>query len=472
MANDQIIVGGGGPTGRIGEPVPPAASPVGFKDASGNLANASLDGSGNLKVSVTGAGSGGTSSVDESTFTPGVSAGTPAMGVYEVTPTALTDGQLGIVELDENRNLCVNVKAGGAGGGAVTIADGADVTEGSTTDVAVTGDNDGTVSAKLRGVDKILADVWDSVNHWLKVSIQNATLAVTQSGSWTVTAAQSTFSSLKATITGNGTAGTADAGVVTVQGIASMTPVQVSQATAASLNATVVGAGSAGTANAGVVTVQGIASMTKLLVTPDANSSVNVAQLAGTTTDTNSGNKSAGTLRVVVATDQPALTNPQPVKYTFKAAYGTSNQTITITIASLGSGSSQSSAAVDNTSNLFLDALVQIKIKSAGSSTSSTGFVNVYAYGSSDGGTSYPEGAGTNTSVTLTAPPNVRLIGFLNVVANSTTYISEPFSVAAAFGGSLPAFWGIILQNNSGATLDATAGNHFAIYQGVQAQGA
>ncbi len=40
-----------------------------------------------------------------------------------------------------------------------------------------------------------------------------------------------------------------------------------------------------------------------------ANQSINVAQLAGTATDTNSGVKSAGTLRVVLATDQPALTN-------------------------------------------------------------------------------------------------------------------------------------------------------------------
>jgi plasmid maintenance system antidote protein VapI len=40
-----------------------------------------------------------------------------------------------------------------------------------------------------------------------------------------------------------------------------------------------------------------------------ANSSVNVAQVAGTTTDTNSGVKSAGTQRMVLATDQPALTN-------------------------------------------------------------------------------------------------------------------------------------------------------------------
>jgi hypothetical protein len=56
------------------------------------------------------------------------------------------------------------------------------------------------------------------------------------------------------------------------------------------------------------------ANTNKLLVTPDsvalpANQSVNVSQLAGTTTDTNSGTKSAGTLRVVLATDQPQLTN-------------------------------------------------------------------------------------------------------------------------------------------------------------------
>lgn len=56
------------------------------------------------------------------------------------------------------------------------------------------------------------------------------------------------------------------------------------------------------------------ANTNKLLVTPDsvalpANQSVNVNQLAGTTTDTNSGTKSAGTLRVVLATDQPQLTN-------------------------------------------------------------------------------------------------------------------------------------------------------------------
>jgi hypothetical protein len=42
---------------------------------------------------------------------------------------------------------------------------------------------------------------------------------------------------------------------------------------------------------------------------PPSNASTNVAQLAGTATSVNSGTKDAGTLRVVLATDQPALTN-------------------------------------------------------------------------------------------------------------------------------------------------------------------
>jgi hypothetical protein len=63
-----------------------------------------------------------------------------------------------------------------------------------------------------------------------------------------------------------------------------------------------------------------------------ANSSVNVAQVAGTTTDTNSGVKSAGTQRIVLATDQPQLTNAlkvdgsavtQPVSGTVTANLGT-----------------------------------------------------------------------------------------------------------------------------------------------------
>lgn len=151
--------------------------------------------------------------------------------------------------------------------------------------------------------------------------------------------------------------------------------------------------------------------------------------------------------------------------------YGTSNQTITCTLASLTTGSLRQSTAVDNSSNVFQDVLVMVKIKTAGSGTSATGIVNVWAYGSVDGGTTYTDGAtGTDGAFTPTNPANARLLGVLNCVANSTTYVGGPWSVAAAFGGIMPDHWGIIVENKTGGTLDATEGNHAKLYQGVLSQ--
>ena len=156
---------------------------------------------------------------------------------------------------------------------------------------------------------------------------------------------------------------------------------------------------------------------------------------------------------------------------TFKPLYGTQGVALTITLASLGNTSARASTAVDNTSNLYLDALIAVKIKSGASGTAATGVVNVYAYGTVDGGTTYTEGAtGTDAAITLTVPTNARLIGVLNVVANATTYIGT-YSLAEAFGGIAPQKWGIIIDNESGAALDSTAGNLFVEYQGIQVQG-
>lgn len=154
-----------------------------------------------------------------------------------------------------------------------------------------------------------------------------------------------------------------------------------------------------------------------------------------------------------------------------KSKYGTSNQAITVTLASLADGSARESTSVSNATNLYLDALVQLVIESASAGVSSTGFVAVYAYGTADGGTTFSDSAtGTDAAITLTSPPNAVRIGICNVVAISTTYECAPMSVAAAFGGVLPDEWGIIVENNSGAALGATEANHKKFYQGVFAQ--
>jgi hypothetical protein len=70
---------------------------------------------------------------------------------------------------DQALHLLRTTGVGGAGG-AVTVADGSDVVEGALGDAAITTDVAGTVNAKLRGLIKILNDVWDSGAHQLKVS--------------------------------------------------------------------------------------------------------------------------------------------------------------------------------------------------------------------------------------------------------------------------------------------------------------
>lgn len=149
--------------------------------------------------------------------------------------------------------------------------------------------------------------------------------------------------------------------------------------------------------------------------------------------------------------------------------YGTSGQTVTVTLASLANASARASTAIDNSTTLFEDILVQAEIVGATSGVSATGYVAIYATGSVDGGTTYGEAAtGTDAGITLTAPPNVKLIGIVNLNTNSKTSQSTLMSVAAAFGGTLPQKIVLIFANSTGAALLALG--QTVKYQGVQHQ--
>ncbi len=156
-----------------------------------------------------------------------------------------------------------------------------------------------------------------------------------------------------------------------------------------------------------------------------------------------------------------------------KGKFGTSNQTLTISLNSLASSTvyvGRQSTVVDNTSNVFLDALVFVKVKTSASSLANDKAVYVYALATADGGTTYTETAGaSDAGLTLTNPPNARLIGVINTPSTATVYNAGPWSVAAAFGGVLPDHWGICVVNVTGQNLDASAGGS-AWYQGVYGQ--
>ncbi len=154
-----------------------------------------------------------------------------------------------------------------------------------------------------------------------------------------------------------------------------------------------------------------------------------------------------------------------------KEAFGTNGQAITITTNSLASSATagRASTVVDNTANLYLDALVTVLVKMPTSGTPANDkAVYVFAYGTANAGTDYSDGVtGTDAAFTHTDPPNLRLVGVIACPANTNTYRGGPFSVAAAFGGTLPEKWGIVIRNYTGLTLDSTGNS--AHYQGVYA---
>lgn len=155
---------------------------------------------------------------------------------------------------------------------------------------------------------------------------------------------------------------------------------------------------------------------------------------------------------------------------TDKIAYGTSTA-ITCTVASLASSATagRGSAAVDNSSNLFDDALVTCAFKTSSSALANDKTVYVYVYGSEDGtiySGSTAEAEGTDAAVTLDAPTNLRGPIPIACPAVSQTYRAV-FSIAQFFGGVLPKKWGLVVQNYTGQALDSTGGNHTMQYTGI-----
>lgn len=211
-------------------------------------------------------------------------------GVYNATPPTLSDAQTGVFQLDVNGNLKTVA--------SVTVTN-------PTVGAAVPA----TANYVAGNKGGLLTGITLDASSYLNVNCQTgcsggtfnnnadnvATSATNgQAAAWLYGWDGAAWDRLPGTstagltVSGAGTAGSAAAGVVTVQGVASMTPVQVSQATASNLNATVVGTGTfvtqsvvtqgtasnlnaavvgtgtAGSAAGGVLTVQGVASMTAL----------------------------------------------------------------------------------------------------------------------------------------------------------------------------------------------------------------
>jgi hypothetical protein len=113
--------------------------------------------------------------------------------------------------------------------------------------------------------------------------------------------------------------------------------------------------------------------------------------------------------------------------------------------------------------------LVRVKTKLATGTPANDKAIYVYAYAALEEATPvYPDAVtGSDAAITLDNPSQLQLIGVLTANVSAQVIKSNPMSVAAAFGGSMPERWGIVIRNFSGIALSATAGDHVVSYQGV-----
>lgn len=140
----------------------------------------------------------------------------------------------------------------------------------------------------------------------------------------------------------------------------------------------------------------------------------------------------------------------------------------TITLASLASDTNlvagREGTAINNGSGGedAIDAMVGGFV-TTGTSPTASRQIEIWAYGSYDG-TSYGGGcSGTDGNRTPEGSQKSQL-KLLTVIpttnASNQKYTWGPYSVAEAFGGLMPAKWGVFVVHNTGVNLNSTGGNH------------
>lgn len=154
--------------------------------------------------------------------------------------------------------------------------------------------------------------------------------------------------------------------------------------------------------------------------------------------------------------------------------YSGAGTTITMDLANLASSATwtagRESNQIDNTTNLYLDALVSGRISVGTTPTANTQIV-VYVWGSDvslattviDPGGANGGLDGTDSAETLTNTgirDALRPGATINVPAatSDVAYEVQPFSVAALFG-QMPRFWGLFVAHNTGVNLRNNAVN-------------
>ena len=150
---------------------------------------------------------------------------------------------------------------------------------------------------------------------------------------------------------------------------------------------------------------------------------------------------------------------------TVEIKYANASLNMEITLDSLSNGGGWQSKSIDNSLSgaNYVDYHIAGFIKT-GSSPVATGNVKIFAFGSLDGIT-FDDGASGVDEVWINSG-NAKFLGTIRIDATAdATYEFGPFALKSALG-TIPPFWSIGVENNSGDTLNAT--DHKIFRRGIK----
>jgi hypothetical protein len=133
-------------------------------------------------------------------------------------------------------------------------------------------------------------------------------------------------------------------------------------------------------------------------------------------------------------------------------------QNITLSLASLATAGNAGRQSDIVSSTNYFDGLLHIKFTNSTGGVATTEGIKVYlTKGNTSNGLDLTDNAtGTDSAITFSTPSNFIYVGMVNVIATVSNYNFHITSLAQVFGGNLPPYWSVVVQNQGGGNFTGT----------------
>lgn len=142
----------------------------------------------------------------------------------------------------------------------------------------------------------------------------------------------------------------------------------------------------------------------------------------------------------------------------------------TCTLVTLPTGSGRECTAIVNTGSKALDYACLITLKTTTGTHGSDLACYAHFYGSIDGTSFDGPVTGTDNAVTINTGMNLKgpvLINFGTSVTGLMTSKKYVGGIASFFGGNIPPFFGVVIENRTNLAFTNTAGDHSIVFMPI-----